>query len=241
MTDRDTAPYSFLRERSLAAERVLSRNQGIENGSLRLASTYPFSGAPGQPVLGVYVGGSYHDIMMFDDRTVSVTMEGGKVANLTSDAKTTFSISGDGDSMTMTTRYQMDGTTVVQTATLDRGSQTAVITYSLQSGAAPVTGFDAPVFFGFEPSSVSIAPDKRSIETIQYLRSNADQVVTHINISGDGATIREASTDEDRMDFSFSIQSAEATVVFSFDVSEPEPDSNADVTRYEVPQHHQTT
>ena len=28
VTDRDTVPYVFLRERSLAAERVLSRNQG---------------------------------------------------------------------------------------------------------------------------------------------------------------------------------------------------------------------
>ncbi len=77
VTDRDTVPYEFLRERSLAAERVLSRNQGLENGNLRLATTYPYSGAPGQPVLGVYVGGSYHDIMMFDDR-VCVSGDGGR-------------------------------------------------------------------------------------------------------------------------------------------------------------------
>ena len=236
VTDRDTVPYVFLSERSLAAERVLSRNQGLENGNLRLATTYPYGGAPGQPVLGVYVGGSYHDIMMFDDRTVSVAMEDGKVANLTSDSEKEFSISSDGDSMTMTTRYQMEGARVVQTATLDRGSRTAVITYNIQSDGAPVTGLDVPVFFGFEPRSVSIAPDQRSIETIQYLRSKTDLVVTHINISGDGATLQKAATDEDRVDLSFNIQSDQAAITFSFDVADPELNSNTDVTQYQVPQ-----
>ncbi len=201
VTDRDTVPLTYLRERSLAAERILSRNQGFENGNLRLATTYPYGGAPGHPVLGVYADGSYHDIMMFDDSSTSLSMGSGETANLADDSTKEFSISGDGDSMTMTTRYLIDGAQVVQTATLDRGSQTAVISYSIQADEAPVTRLDIPVFFGFEPESVSIAPDQTSVEVVQFLRPETDRVVTRITISIDGATIQEAATDEDRTAF----------------------------------------
>ena len=234
VTDRDTVPYVFLRERSLAAERALSRNQGFENGNLRLATTYPYSGTPGQPVLGVHVSGSYHDTIMFDDRVASVAMEGGKIANLTADAEKEFGISGDSESMTMTTRYRIDGATVIQTATLHRSSQTAVISYSVQSDGASVAGLNVSVLFAFEPSSVSIAPDQRSIETTQFLRPKTDRVVTHINIGGDGATLQEAIADEDGLHFSFSIQSDEAVIAFNFDLADPELDSDADVSDYDV-------
>ena len=236
VTDRDTVPYVFLSERSLAAERVLSRNQGLENGKLRLATAYPYSGTPGQPVLGVYVGGSYHDIMMFDDRTVSVAMEGGNVANLISDSEKEFSISGDGDSMTMTTTYRTEGAKVVQTATLHRGSQPAVISYNVQRDGASVIRLDVPVFFGFEPESVSIATDQTSIEVIQCMRPKTDRVVTRISISGDGAILQMPDAKEDRVDLSFNIQSDQATITFSFDVAEPDFEGNGDVTHYKVPQ-----
>jgi hypothetical protein len=236
VTDRNTVPYVFLRELSLAAERVLSRNQGLENGNLRLATTYPYSGAPGQPVLGVYVGGFYHDVMMFDDSSISLTMESGKLANLAADSHIELSTSSDDDSMTMTTIYQTEGAKVVQTATLHRGSQTAVISYNVQRDGASVTGLDVPVFFGFEPKSVSIAPDQRSIEVLQYLRMQTDRVVTHINIGSEGATLQMAATKEDRVALSFNIQSDQATITFSFDVAEPDFEGNEDVTHYEVPQ-----
>ena len=236
VTDRNTVPYVFLRERSLAAERFLSRNQGLENGNLRLATTYPYSGAPGQPVLGVYVGGSYHDVMMFDDSSILLAMEGGKLANLADDSQREFSISGDGESMTMTTLYQTEGAKVVQTATLHRDSQTAIISYNVQRDGASVTGLDVPVFFGFEPNSVSIAPDQRSIEVIQYLRTQSDRVVTRIDIGTEGATLQTPVTQEDPIDLSFNIQSDQATIAFSFDVAEPDFEGKTDVTHYEVPQ-----
>jgi hypothetical protein len=236
VTDRNTVPYVFLRERSLTAERVLSRNQGLENGNLRLATTYPYSGTPGQPVLGVYVGGSYHDVMMFDDSSISLSMESGEIANLAADSQREFSISGDGESMTMTTIYQTEGAKVVQTATLHRDSQTAVISYNVQRDGASVTGLDVPVFFGFEPKSVSIDADQHSIEVLQYLRMQTDRVVTHINIGSEGATLQMAATKKDRVDLSFNIQNDQATITFSFDVAEPDFEGNGDVTHYEVPQ-----
>jgi hypothetical protein len=236
VADRDTVPLKYLRERSLAADRILSRNQGLENGNLRLATTYPYGGAPGQPVLGVYSGGSYYDIMMFDDSSISLSMGNGETANLAHDSVKEFSISGDGDSMTMMTRYLIDGAQVVQTATLDRRSQTAVTSYIIQADEAPVTRLDIPVFFGFEPESVSIAPDQTSVEVVQFLRPETDRVVTHITINIDGATIQEAATDEDGLHFSYGIQSDEARITFSFEVAEPELDSDTDVTHYDVRQ-----
>jgi hypothetical protein len=236
IANRDTVPYTFLRERSLIAERVLSRNQGFENGNLRLATTYPYSGAPGQPVLGVYVDGSYHDIMMFDDSTISLSMADGEVLDLDDDSEKEFSISGDRDSMTMMTRYLIGSAQVVQTATLDRGSQAAAISYNINSDGIPVTDLDILVFFGFEPQSVSIASDQTSVEVAQFLRPGTDGVVTRINISVEGATVQQAVAGDDRIGFSFSLQSDDATIAFSFDVAKPELDSDADVIRYDVPE-----
>jgi hypothetical protein len=234
VADRDTVPYSYLRDRSLAADRILSRNQGFENGNLRLATTYPYDGAPGQPVLGVYADGSYRDIMMFDDSSISLSMASGETANLADDAQREFSISGDGDSMVMTTQYLIDGAEVDQRASLERGSQTIVISYHVQTDGVPVTRFDVPVLFGFEPESVSIAPDLSSVEVIQLLRRETDRVVTRISISVDGAAIQEATMGDDGLRLSFSVQSDEAAITFNFDVADPELDSNADVIRYYV-------
>jgi hypothetical protein len=236
VTNRDIAPYTFLRERSLAAERLLSRNQGLENANLRLATTYPYGGAPGQPVLGVYAGGSYYDIMMLDDSSTSLSMGNGETANLADDSEKELSISGDSDSMTMTTRYLIDGALVVQTATLDRGSQTAVISYSIRADESPVTRLDIPVFFAFEPESVSIAPDLTSVEAIQFLRPEIGRIATRITISIDGATIQEATAGDNRIQFSYGMQSNEAAITFSFEVADPDLDSNADVIHYDVRQ-----
>ena len=236
VADRDTVPLEYLRERSLAAERLISRNQGFENGNLRLATTYPYSGAPGQPVLGVYAGGSYCDIVMFDDSSILLSMASGGTVNLADDSEKESNISGDGDSMTMMIRYLIDGTEVLQTAMLDRGSQTAVISYNIHTDGVPVSRLDVPVFFGYKPDSVSIAPDLTSVEVVQFLRPETDRVLTRITISIDGATIQEAATDEDGLHFSFSIQNDEPTIAFTFEVAEPELDSDADVIRYDVRQ-----
>ena len=234
VTDRNTVPYVFLRERSLAAERILSRNQGLENGNLRLATTYPYDGAPGQPVLGVYVGGFYHDVLMFDDGSISLAMESGEIINLAADSQKEISTSGDDDSMTMTTMYQTEGAKVVQTATLHRGSQTAVISYNIQGDDASVTKLDIPVLFGFEPESVSIDPDQHSIEVPQYLGIQSDRVVTQIDIETAGATLQTATPQEDRITLDFRTLSNEATITFSLAVTDPDIDSNADVTHYQV-------
>ncbi|MBN2098061.1 MAG: glycosyltransferase family 39 protein [Dehalococcoidia bacterium] len=234
--DRDTLPLDYLRERSLVTERILSRNQGFENGNLRLATTYPYGGAPGQPVLGVYAGGSYHDVMVFDHSNISLSMANGEVANLAGNSEKEFSISGDGDSMTMMTRYLIDGAQVVQTATLDRGSRAATISCNIHSDGIPVTRLDIPVFFGFEPESVSIAPDQTSVEVVQFLRPDTDRVVTRITISVEGATVQQAVAGDDQIGLSFSLQSNEATIAFGFDVAEPELDSDADVIHYDVPE-----
>ena len=234
VADRDTVPLDYLIERSLTAERILSRNQGFENGNLRLATTYPYSGAPGQPALAVCADGSYHDIMMFDDSRISLAREDEETTNLADDSEKEFSIRGDGESMSVMTRYLMDNAQVDQTARLDRGSQTAVVSYNTKTDGIPVTRIDVPVFFAFEPESVSIAADQTSIEVVQSLRPETDRVVTLITISVDGATVQKAVAGDDRIDFSCSIQSDEATMTFSFAVAEPELDSDADVIHYDV-------
>ncbi len=236
VTDRNIVPYTFLRERSLVAERILSRNQGIDNGNLRLATTYPYSDAPGQPVLGVYAGGSYHDVITFDESNTSLIMENGEVANLAVDSIKEFSISGDSDSITMITVYRINGVRVTQTATLHRSSQSTIISYDVQSEGDSLINLYIPVFFGFEPKSVSIDAEKHSIEVLQYLRTQSDRVNTRIDVASKEAILQTAIHQEDRIDLSFSIQGEEATITFSFEVTDPNLSSSEDVTYYQVPQ-----
>jgi hypothetical protein len=235
VTDRDTVPYVFLSERSLAAERVLSRNQGLENGNLRLATTYPYGGAPGQPVIGVCVAGYYRDVIMFDDNRTSVSTEGSSSVSLANASGMEFSVSGDGDSMTMMTVYRMEGVTIVQEATLDRASQTALITYKLDRDSATPTRLDIPVLFGFAAESASVASDQQSIEVVQFLRKRADRVRTEIGIEATGAALQSTSTGEDGVDLSFTIQGEKATIAFTFLVTDPSLDGSGDVIHYEVP------
>jgi hypothetical protein len=234
VADRNTVPLTYLRERSLAAERILSRNQGLDNGNLRLATTYPYSAAPGNPVLGVYVGGSYQDVMIFDDGSISLIMEGGKSANMATDSQKVFSISGDGNSMTMRTTYQIDGATVVQRATLDRASQNAIVSYNVQSDGAKVARLHVPLFFSFEPESVSIDPDHHSIDVIQAFPSLTDLVITQIDIGTIGAILEIAAHQDNNLDLRFAMQGTEAEITFSFVVTDPNLDSRADVTYYQV-------
>jgi hypothetical protein len=236
VADRNTVPLTYLRERSLAAERILSRNQGLDNGNLRLATTYPYGGAPGNPVLGVYVGGSYHDVMMFDDGSISLIMEGGKSANMATDSQKAFTTSGDSNSMIMTTTYQMEGATVVQTAALDRASHNAVVSYSIQSDGAKVARLHVPLFFSFEPKSISIDPDQHSIEVIQASSSLTDQVITQIDIGSSGAIVDVEPHQENRLDLSLTVQGSEAEITFTFVVTEPKLNSSVDVTYYQVPE-----
>ncbi len=236
VADRNTVPLSYLRECSLAAEQILSRNQGIENGNLRLATTYPYSGAPGQPVLGVYVGGSYHDVMMFDDSSISLSMESGRIANLAADSLIDLSTSSDDDSMIMTTTYQMEGATVVQTAALDRASHNAIVSYSIRSDGAEVADLHIPLIFCFEPNSISVDADQHSIEVIQASPSFTDQVITQIDIESSGAILRTGPHDENRLELSLTVQDSEAEITFTFDIAEPKLNSSADVTYYQVPE-----
>jgi len=225
-----------LQERSLAAERLMSRNQGLENGCLRLATTYPYGSAPGSPVLGVYIGGSFHDVMMFDDGSTSLTMDGGNSANLADASQKAFGATGDSDSMTMTTSYQLDGATVVQTAQLDRDSQVAIVRYHVNTDGPTAAELRIPLFFGFEPESISISADQRSIEVIQALQSVTDQVATRIGIATDGSVLQIEPYQEKRLELSLTVQGSEAEITFTFDITEPKFASSADVTYYQVPE-----
>jgi hypothetical protein len=236
VTDRETVPLTYLRERSLTAERVLSRNQGIDNGNLRLATTYPYGDAPGNPVLGVYVGGSFHDVMMFDDASTSLTMDGGNSASLAAASQKAFSASGDSDSMIMTTSYQLDGATVVQTAQLDRGSQVAVVRYHVNTDGSTAAELRIPLFFGFEPESISISADQHYIAVVQTPQSLTDQVATRISIAADESVLQIEPYQEKRLELSLTVQGSEAEVSFTFDIADPKPQSSADVTYYQVPE-----
>ena len=235
VSDRDTVPLIYLRERSLAADRILSRNQGVENGSLRLAATYPYGGAPGNPALGVYLGGFYRDVMMFDESNTLLTTESSSVP-LSSSSGLGFNADGNGDYRTMAISYQVGDTVVTQTARLDRGASNAIISYQVLTNGSPATEIDIPVLLAFAPDSVAIAPGGRSIEVVQTFSDQPQSVRTQITIDTAGCSLNTANHHSGQLNLSFSLQASEATITFDFLVTEPTADRDEDVTYYQTSQ-----
>ncbi len=234
VTARHMAPYAIMQERSLIAERMLSRNQGIENGNLRLANCYPYSGAPGNPVIGAYVGGFYQDLLIFDDTQNHLEIEG-KDARSMHDAPKKIVI----DPMQMVTSYQIYDARVIQTARLDRGSQSATIIYSIQRYGLARTSLDIPLLFCFQPESVSVNPDDHSIEIVQEIKTPFEGIVsvtTHLSLEATGATLRMADAQTDRIPLWLDIEDNEAMLTFTFAITTPHQRSNAEVLHYEVTQ-----
>ena len=173
---------------------------------------------------------------MFGDGSISLIMEGGKSANMATDSQKAFSTSGDSNSRIMTTTYQMEGATVVQTAALDRASHNAIVSYGIQSNDTKIAELHIPLFFSFEPKSISIDPDHHSIRVIQAFPSLTDQVITQIDIGSSGAIVDVEPHQENRLDMSLTVQGSEAEITFTFVVTEPKLNSTADVTYYRAPE-----
>jgi hypothetical protein len=238
VTDRNMVPYALLGERSLITERILSRNMGLDNGQLLLAMTWPYDNAPGDPVLAAYVGGFYRDIFMFDDGQSYLT-EGNSTSTLTDVANKEITTTGDSDSMQVTASYQIFDIAVAQTVKLDRGSQTATISYSLRSPGSASVHLDIPMLFCIQPKSISIDANLHSIETVQDIETAFNGIVpvsTRLTIEVNGDMLELTNQQDQQIDLSFDMQSTDASITFNFAITTPNIDSSTDVTYYEVPQ-----
>ena len=238
VTDRNTAPLEILRERSLIAELILSRNQGLENGNLRLATSYPYNGTPGNPALAVCAGGFYHDLIMFDDSHTRLGSGDSSDTTLAS-VQPEVIFAGDNDNRTVRTSRRIDSAEVVQTVNLQRGSQAAIVSYDIGSDTDSLNSFEVPLFFGFKPRSVLIDPGQHHIEVVQDLQTPSGQlsVTTEVNIATDNAVISQiAQNPEGHLDMSFNLQGLGATITFTLVVMDPDLHSNADVEHYQVPE-----
>ena len=238
VTARHMAPYGILTERSLAAERILSRHQGLENGSVRLASGYPCASVPGNPVLGAYIGGSYQDVIMFDDARNVFEMEEGSALSLT-EAFSDIRAHQTAEALELVTSYAFSDTEVSQTASLnDRGGY-ATVSYAIQSGSPAVTRFHIPMVSCYEPISVSIDRAEQSIEIVQEFKTIFEGLVpvtVHIAIETSGAEITISEAETDSIPLSFDLTGSWATVDFTFTFTVPDATPTSDLVRYEAPQ-----
>ncbi len=239
VTERYMQALSIKRQRALVAERLLSRNRGMENGYIRIATSYPYTNAPGNPVFGVYVGGKYQDLLMFDDGQSSVEIAGLGAFSMNEAAAKEFSIGGDSASMETVVSYQFDDTTITQTVTLRQGSHTAVVAYNIQGGDHAVTRLYLPSFFCYSPESVLSDPGNRHIEMVQNLETPFDGVVpvtTQLTVDVTGAIPEMLSVQDDHIPLVFDIQSTNASVFLTLDVSTNRPPASGQVVAYEVAQ-----
>lgn len=233
VADRGNAPLTYLGERSLLAERILSGNEGIDNGLLRLATMYPYTGAPGSPSLAVYAGGWYRDILMFDDGLFRVEMPTGEDRALADASRDRTVVSGDADAMTMACSYRMEGLTVIQETRLERDSGAASVSYHFSGAAAAAVRI--PLLFAFNPSSIAVGWDGHSIEVVQDWPSVPDPVSTDIRISTREAVLKTAVAG-DRLELSLTAVEDGAEIAFAFVVTGSGRGSTVGVSHWNAPQ-----
>ena len=239
LNDRNREQYMFAQEQSMVADRVLSRNQGLENGNLRLAMTYPYGNTPGNPVLGVYIGGLYQDVLMFNDEQNYIEIEGEDSTTLAEAQSKEINITGDSGSMQAATSYQMDGVEIIRTITLNRGEQAVTISYEIKGNNTKATRLDMPVLLCQQPKSVSIDADNHSFEVTQGLETLFDGIVsttTQVTVNAEGAILKEMTHPDQQVRLSFDIENKEATINLHFIVTTPQLGRDTPVFHYEVPQ-----
>jgi hypothetical protein len=239
VTERNMEANTVERQRALIAEQLLSRNRGLDNGYIRLATCYPYTNAPGNPVIGVYVGGKYQDLLMFDDSQSGIQIEGSGTFDMNSATSREFSTEGDSASMQMVTSYYIYDATITQTVTLEQGSQRATVTYAIQSNGQAVTRLHIPSFFCYKPKSVSADAEDGHIEIVQELETPFHGIIpitTRLSVDVTGATFETPNMQEAQVPLAFGIHSANASVTLAFDISTTQQPNGEQVVAYEVPQ-----
>ncbi|MDM7999089.1 MAG: glycosyltransferase family 39 protein [Dehalococcoidia bacterium] len=238
VTERSMEANIVEKQRSFAAEQVLSRNRGLYNGNMRLATSYPYINAPGTPVIGFYVGGRYQDLLMFTDTETTVEVKEGGAFPLASVGAPQFAVLGDGASMRMVTTYPLGGATISQTAVLDEGTQTALIIYDVQDVGQTLTHLRLPVVFCHEPASISADNDQfKVVQELETPFSGVVPVTTLFSVSATGAVMGTPSVLEGRICLDFDIVSPDARIMLTFDIScTTAPAAREEVRPYDVPQ-----
>jgi hypothetical protein len=235
VVDRNAEPYRFEREASLIADRILSGNQGIENGSIRLSTGYPYERTG---LISAYVGGTYQNVLMLDSSQSRIQIEGQSALPI-SDASNQESVTyGDSNSMQIVTSCQIAGATITQTARLDQGSQTAVVNYAIQSPDTAVARIDIPLLFCHQPKSV-VYLDANRLQVVQEINTPSEGLVavtTELTIDAEAATLETPNAQADRIPMSFQIQGGEARITLGFDISTAKPMIQGQVVQYKVPQ-----
>lgn len=239
VTERNMEANIVEKQRAFAAEQVLSRNRGLHNGHVRLATTYPYNELPGNPVVGFYTGGRYQDLLVLSDNQSRILVNGGGALPLAALEGVGFEVRGDASSMEMVTTYGLDGATITQAVRLDQGTQTAVVTYAIHSGGRAIARLWVPIIFCHRPASVSTSPQGGQAEVVQELEapfSGKVPVTTRLAVAATGAVAQAPGLLEDQVSLAFDIEAADARITLSFDISSTEaPPDDEEVTAYEVP------
>jgi hypothetical protein len=237
VTARHMAPYGVLTERSLAAERILSRHQGVENGALRLASGYPSADVPGNPVLGAYIGGSYQDVIMLDDTRNIFEAPAGSAVTLMAAPKE-IAVNLTGDAVEMVTSYGLPSASVTQTARLDQHNQRAVVSWTVHGDDLAGSRLEIPVVFCYEPTSVSVDPAAMSMEMVQEFKTIFEGIVpvtVQVTVETTGAVPAMSQPESDCVPLSFDLAGTEATVDLVFTFTVPDAPASGALVHYQVP------
>jgi len=237
LEDREASPTIFEEDRSLIADRILSRNQGLENGNLRLATAYPYANAPGSPVVSVYVGGFYQEVLSFDDQRNRLSIGADSVS--LADASGDMAVEVDDDSGRMRRSYQIGDCEISQTAILRSGEYKADICYQIEChGAAEAVGLEIPLLFSYQPTAMSIL-GKDSFEVTQVfhtaLQGNVPVTAT-VTVVADGATVELGSLSGQGVVFLFNNIQKGAFIGFYIDITTtPQQERNTPTVHYIVP------
>ena len=235
--------YESQRDESLIADLSLSRNQGLGNGNMRFAVSYPYNVGPGgSQAVDVFAGGQYQQVLLMHDYDQQFEVQvGGRTSNARLSANLTKdqTVRAEGDGITMDTTYQMEGFRVLRSMKLKPGEAGGTMSYTIAKGERDVTKFTVDLNLHIGQGLIWEMTGPNSFQKTQSIRtfSGREPIVTDVVIDVQGATLELVESEQfpNHLLAIFELQAPESTLTFRLDAVSPISPTNQPVTHFSVP------
>jgi len=164
---------------TLVASVILSGNQAVENGNVRVATNYPYGD---KTWMGVAVkalwpdmhNASYYDLFHLDENSIVVHYEDGgeKTRNLSEARNRFLEVLHVGESIRLVWNYRFPDFEVIQTTELKKGDRGISTEWRFlpSSNSVRITGFSLPIFLAVEDPEIRIDGLKGADTIVEHQR-----------------------------------------------------------------------
>ncbi len=197
---------------------VVSGDHVLFNGSTGLAWAFP-ADAPGDPQLLVRTGKEYQTSAYFDDATAMVELDQGGAARAVSlaDIPASLDVQDDGQSATVTRRFQSEALEVVQTTLMGTGRWQVTVSYAFTARQGGIRQVIVPLRFNdFLTQSVTSQGLQAEAIHVGQDHSFAVRVVREaITSEASGASVEVRQPDDYTLEFVLAPQGPATSLLLS--------------------------